>query len=195
MFKSSATVVNTLTQAGGDVDALDSNQMSPLHLASMWNPAVVLVLIGGGCKVNLLDRWQNSPLCYAAFWSEDRPAVAALMGAAANPHLGNPSPLTHPWVSDDMQDYIRSVSKWFDASLNYWKNVSLSPTMFYFSILFMLKSVFYPNDNDEQLWNLCKAEWRKTRRKNASFRWMSFVCEQTMSVNLLLPKDLLPELC
>ena len=77
----------------------------------MWNPAVVLVLIGGGCKVNLLDRWQNSPLCYAAFWSEDRPAVAALMGAAANPHLGNPSPLTHPWVSDDMQDYIRSVSK------------------------------------------------------------------------------------
>ena len=109
LFESSATVVNTLVQAGANVDALNSNQESPLHLASYKNPAVVPVLIGGGCKVNLLDRWQQSPLYYAAWISKDRSAVAALMSAAADPHLGK-SPLTCPDVSDEMKDYIRSLS-------------------------------------------------------------------------------------
>ena len=109
-FKSSATVVSSLVQAGANVDALDSNQMSPLHLASFENPAVVPVLIGGGCKVNLLNDIQSSPLWYAAMLCQDRSAVAALMSAAADPHLGR-SPLTHPFVSDEMKDYIRSLSK------------------------------------------------------------------------------------
>ena len=109
-FKSSATVVSTLCEAGANVDALDSSQSSPLHLASIGNPAVVPVLIGAGCKVNLLDKWQQSPLWYAASYSKDRSAVAALMSAAADPHLGN-SPLTCKYVSDGMKDYIRSLSK------------------------------------------------------------------------------------
>ena len=110
MFKSSATVVSTLCEAGANVDALNSNHMSPLHLASIRNPAVVPVLIGGGCKVNLLDKAQVSPLYYAARFSKDRSAVAALMSAAADPHLGK-SPLTAYVVSDEMKDYIRSLSK------------------------------------------------------------------------------------
>ena len=109
-FESSATVVSTLIMAGGNVDALDSNQESPLHYASMWNPAVVPVLIGAGCKVNLLNYLQASPLFYAAWYSKDRSAVAALMSAAADPHLGE-SPLTDSDVSDEMKDYIRSLSK------------------------------------------------------------------------------------
>ena len=109
-FENSATVVNTLVQAGANVDALNSNQQSPLHLASSGNPAVVPVLIGAGCKVNLLDKWQRSPLLLAALVSKDRSAVAALMSAAADPHLGN-SPLTDSLVSDEMKDYIRSLSK------------------------------------------------------------------------------------
>ena len=109
-LQSSATVVSTLVQAGANVDALDSNLNSPLHLASIGNPAVVPVLIGGGCKVNLLDKYQTSPLFYAASFSKDRSAVAALMSAAADPHLGN-SPLTNPLVSEEMEDYIRSLSK------------------------------------------------------------------------------------
>ena len=110
MLESSATVVSTLVQAGADVDALDSHQRSPLHHASYGNPAVVPVLIGAGCKVNLLDKFQHSPLWYAAAISEDRSAVAALMSAAADPLLGC-SPLTDPLVSDEMKDYIRSLSK------------------------------------------------------------------------------------
>ena len=109
-FKSSATVVSTLVQAGANVDALDSDQRSTLHYASLWNPAVVPVLIGAGCKVNLLDKNQVSPLYYAASWSRDRSAVAALMSAAADPHLGN-SPLTDSSVSKGMKDFIRSLSK------------------------------------------------------------------------------------
>ena len=111
MYESSAEVVSTLIQAGGNVDALDGNHQSPLHLASMWNPAVVPVLIGAGCKVNLLNKYQHSPLYYAASYSKDRAAVAALMAAAADPHLGDPSPLTCKYVSDGMKDYIRSLSK------------------------------------------------------------------------------------
>ena len=110
LFQSSATVVNTLVQAGANVDALNSDHRSPLHLASSGNPAVVPVLIGAGCKVNLLDKWQQSPLWYAASYSKDRSAVAALMSAAADPHLGI-SPLTSAVVSNEMKDYIRSLSK------------------------------------------------------------------------------------
>ena len=109
-FKSSATVVSILVQAGTNVDALNSDQESPLHFASCENPAVVPVLIGGGCKVNLLDKAQVSPLYYAARFSKDRSAVAALMSAAADPHLGN-SPLTSKYVSKEMKYYIRSLSK------------------------------------------------------------------------------------
>ena len=110
-FECSTTVVSTLVQAGANVDALNSDHDSPLHLASMLNPAVVPVLIGGGCKVNLLNKWQQSPLLLAAAVSKDRSAVAALMSAAADPHLGDPSPLTSSYVSDEMKDYIKSLSE------------------------------------------------------------------------------------
>jgi len=108
-FKSSTTVVSTLVHAGANVDALDSWQRSPLHSASWWNPAVAPVLIGAGCKVNLLNKWQYSPLFFAAKGSKDQSAVEALMRAGADPHLGV-SPLTYPDVSDEMKDYIRSLS-------------------------------------------------------------------------------------
>ena len=62
--------------------------------------------VGWGTR---LDKHQLSPLYYAARDSKDRSAVAALMSAAADPHLGN-SPLTDPLVSDEMKDYIRSLS-------------------------------------------------------------------------------------
>ena len=109
-FNSSTTVVSTLVQAGANVDALDSFQSSPLHFASSLNPAIVPVLIGAGCKVNLLNPIQVSPLFCAAWVSKDRSAVAALMAAGADPHLGN-SPLTDSSVSKGMKDYIRSLSK------------------------------------------------------------------------------------
>ena len=108
-LKNSATVVSTLVQAEANVDALDSFQSSPLHFASSLNPAIVPVLIGGGCKVNLLDKWQHSPLYYAARVSKHPIAVAALMRAAADPHLGD-SPLTDYRVSDAMKDHIKSLS-------------------------------------------------------------------------------------
>ena len=51
---------------------------------------------------------QQSPLYWAARFS-NRSAIAALMSAAADPHLGK-SPLTAYVVSDEMKDYIRSLS-------------------------------------------------------------------------------------
>ena len=109
-YNGSAKAVSTLVQAGANVDALDSVQQSPLHYASLWNPAAVPTLIGAGCRVNQLDDyWGSSPLFLAAAISQDRSAIAALMSAAADPHLGR-SPLTHHAVSDEMKDYIRSLS-------------------------------------------------------------------------------------
>ena len=110
-YKSSAAVVSTLVKAGANVDALDGDQRSPMHHGSTWNPAAVPVLIGAGCKVNLMDKFDLSPLYCAAAFSKDRSVVAALMAAAADPHLGDPSPLADPYVSDEMKDYIRSLSK------------------------------------------------------------------------------------
>ena len=107
-YNGTAKAFSTLVQAGANVDALDSDQQSPLHYASMWNPAAVPALIGAGCRVNLLDDWGTSPLFLAAAISQDRSAVVALMSAAADPHLGE-SPLSR--VSKEMKDYIRSLSK------------------------------------------------------------------------------------
>ena len=110
-YKGSAEVVSTLVQAGANVNALNSDQESPLHVASLWNPVAVPILVGAGCKVNLLNDWGTSPLFLVAFFSgQDRSAVAALMSAGADPYLGK-SPLTHHVVSDEIKDYIRSLSK------------------------------------------------------------------------------------
>ena len=81
-----------------------------MHWASAWNPALVPILIEAGSEVNLLCDGQDSPLCFAASERKDRSAVAALMAAGADPHLGD-SPLKYSGVSKGMKRYIRSLSK------------------------------------------------------------------------------------
>ena len=105
-FNSSLEVVKVLIEAGADVNALDSDQDSALHLASEMNPDIVPVLLEAGATVNLLDNNHLSPLFFAAFSDHDS-AVADLMAAGADPHLGV-SPLTNPYVSDDMKALIKS---------------------------------------------------------------------------------------
>ena len=108
-FNRSVDVVRALVEAGGNVDALDSDQQSPLHYASRQNPAVVPVLLEAGAKVNVLDKWQRSPLYYAALYKQ-KASVVALMAASADPHLGE-SPLTSSGVSDKMKALIKSLLK------------------------------------------------------------------------------------
>ena len=107
-FKCSAEIVKILLEAGADVDAVDSDQSSPLHYASGWNPAIVPVLLEAGAKVNVLTSWQNSPLFLAADaeWKKEA-SVVALMAASADPHLGK-SPLTSSRVSKEMKALIKS---------------------------------------------------------------------------------------
>ena len=108
-FRSSASVVRTLIDAGSNVNVLDSLQSSPLHYASMENPAVVPVLLAAGANLNQLDSFQHSPLADAARWDR-RDVVFALIEASADPHLGK-SPLEDSDVSEEMKAYIRSRSK------------------------------------------------------------------------------------
>ena len=104
--KCSAEIVQVLIEAGADVDAVNSYQCSPLHLASEWrNPAIVPVLLEAGAKVNVLDKWQQSPLFLAALANKEA-SVVALMAASADPHLGE-SPLTSSRVSDEMKALIK----------------------------------------------------------------------------------------
>ena len=108
---SSVPVVKVLLEAGADVNALNCSQSSPLHYASRQNPAVVPVLLEAGAKVNVLANYQQrSPLFWAAR-SKQEASVVALMAASADPHLGNPSPLTSTSVSDEMKALIKSLSK------------------------------------------------------------------------------------
>ena len=106
-FNCSAELVKILIEAGADVDAVDSDQSSPLHYASGWNPAIVPVLLEAGAKVNVLNNLQWSPLFYAAY-NEQEASVVALMAASADPHLGD-SPLTSSAVSEEMKALIKSL--------------------------------------------------------------------------------------
>ena len=56
------------------------------------------------------EHIQCSPLYYAAREGRDRAAVAALMAAAADPHLGK-SPMKDRDVSKEVKDYIKSLSE------------------------------------------------------------------------------------
>ena len=108
-FNGSAEVVRALIEAGADVNALDSNQRSPLYSASSCNPPIVMDLLEAKATVNLLDNFQWSPLFWAAR-QEHKTAVAALMAAGADPHLPiGYSPLSSHKVSEDMKAFISSL--------------------------------------------------------------------------------------
>ena len=109
LYICSAELVQVLIEAGADVNAVNSWQDSPLHLASEQNPAVVPVLLEAGAKVNVLDKWRHSPLFKAAEWNQEA-SVVALMAASADPHLGG-SPLTSYLISDEMKALIKSLLK------------------------------------------------------------------------------------
>ena len=79
--------MKALVEAGSDINALDSDQCSPLHHAAEGNPAVVPVLLEAGVTVNLLNNDQCSPL-FKASHNEHWSAVAALMSAGADRKLG-----------------------------------------------------------------------------------------------------------
>ena len=84
-FKCSAELVKILLEAGADVDAVDSDQSSPLHFASKSSSVpVVKVLLEAGADVNALNCSQSSPLHYA---SKRNPAVVPVLleaGAKVN---------------------------------------------------------------------------------------------------------------
>ena len=81
-------------------------QSTALHLAAELNPAAVPVLLEANAEVNVVDGSNRSPLFDAAE-NNHREAVIALCVAGADPHLGDPSPLTVSWISEDMKNLIR----------------------------------------------------------------------------------------
>ena len=106
-FYSSVEVVRALIEAGADVNAVDSNQMSPLHLASSLNWVVVPLLLEAGAKVNVMDKRGLTPLWFAAV-ARHKSVIAALLMAGADPRLGGKegkSPLKN--ANSDMRSYIR----------------------------------------------------------------------------------------
>ena len=89
-----------------------------MHYASSWKLDVIPVLLEAGASVNLLDEKGLSALWYAAHdykltktnSTKSQTAIAALMAAGADPHLGR-SPLTDCRIEKTMKVYIRSLCK------------------------------------------------------------------------------------
>ena len=81
-------------------------QLTALHLAARFKTAAVPVLLEANARVNVVDGANYSPLWIAAY-KKHREAVIALCAAGADPHLGNPSPLTRSYISEDMKNLIR----------------------------------------------------------------------------------------
>ena len=81
-------------------------QSTALHLAAYYNPAAVPVLLEANADVNVVSGCNQSPLFWAARWKH-REAVIALCAAGADPHLGDPNPLTDSDVSEEMKNLIR----------------------------------------------------------------------------------------
>ena len=81
-------------------------QLTALHLAAEFNPAAVPVLLEANARVNVVAGGNKSPLFWAAL-NNHREAVIALCAAGADPHLGDPRPLTSSNVSEEMKNLIR----------------------------------------------------------------------------------------
>ena len=81
-FKCSAELVKFLIEAGADVYAVDSWQMSPLHLASEYSSVpVVKVLLEAGADVHAVAYNQYSPLHLASL--QNLAVVPVLLKAGA----------------------------------------------------------------------------------------------------------------
>ncbi len=81
----------TCLQAGADVSARDSTDLTPLHLAAAWNenPEVALTLIRAGADIHALDDYfgtsamRRAPLDMAARYNGNPQVALAFLGAGA----------------------------------------------------------------------------------------------------------------
>ena len=108
-FKSSGPVVSLLINAGSDIEARNSDQYTPLHLAAKFNPEAMKQLIASNAKVNVLSSGDYSPLWFAAV-NNQRDSVVALCKAGADPDLGD-SPLTSVSIGSEMKAFIKRLCK------------------------------------------------------------------------------------
>ena len=106
MFDRSGSGVRALIEAGAEINALQSTQVSPLHIAAGWNPAAVPILLAANAEVNISDWVNNSPLFYAAMQNQPE-SVAALCKAGADPRSLVANSLA---VKKEMRTLIKSLS-------------------------------------------------------------------------------------
>ena len=80
---SSAQVVNALIDAGADLEALDDQHSTPIHIAAQFDQSgmVVRALINAGANVKARDKAQDSPLHKAARFNPSADVSMALIAA------------------------------------------------------------------------------------------------------------------
>ena len=83
---SSAQVVKALICAGADLEALDDQQSTPLHLAAEFDQSgiVVKALIKAGANVEARDKFRDLPLHKAARYNQSVDVSMALITAGAD---------------------------------------------------------------------------------------------------------------
>ena len=83
---SSASVVKVFDESGAVVDAHDSDQETPLHIAARHNESsdVISALVAAGANVDARNDYQRTPLYFAAMSNKSSDVICALVKAGAD---------------------------------------------------------------------------------------------------------------
>ena len=156
--------VENRINTGADVNALDEDGCSPLHLAAAFNPNpdVIGALVESGTDVNAKDKMERTPLHLAAAFNRNLEVIESLVGLGADVKArdeGGKAPLliaAHQQKPDVIELLVRSgadvnaLDEDGRTALHWAAKVSVDPSVMEMVIEILLDAGADPGIADSQ---------------------------------------------